>query len=61
MALCDTRSNTLSRYGRVHPQLAETLDPHLDRLAEMALALAAVVTDQPAKDRRDQVSPEIAD
>ena len=41
--LCDARSDTLVQYGAVDPRLAQTLDPRLNRLAEMALLLAAAM------------------
>lgn len=41
--LCDVRAATLRRYGEVHPALAETLDPTLERLARLALRIAELM------------------
>lgn len=41
--LCDARSATLRRYGEVHPELAAVLDPAIERLAHLALAIAETV------------------
>lgn len=41
--LCDARSEKLRRYGAVHPQLSRVLDRPIERLAEAALAIAALV------------------
>jgi hypothetical protein len=41
--LCDTRSEKLQRYGEVHPALAELLDPDIERLAALALRIAALM------------------
>lgn len=38
--LADTRAKKLKRYGDVDPQLADVLDPHLDRLTGYASLLA---------------------
>jgi hypothetical protein len=43
--LCDTRSEKLRRYGEVDPCLADLLDADLDRLAQLALSLAALGQD----------------
>lgn len=39
--LCDVRSAKLKRYGAVDVRLAEALDPHIERLADLALAIAS--------------------
>ena len=41
--LLDTRSEKLARFGAVDPGLAELLDPDLQRLAELALAIASLM------------------
>lgn len=41
--LCDARAGPLKRYGEVDPRLAHKLDPHINRLAELALALTSAV------------------
>jgi hypothetical protein len=41
--LVDTRSDKLNRFGAVDPRLAQQLDPHLDRLIELALLLSSLV------------------
>jgi len=41
--LVDTRSTKLNRFGAVDPRLAQQLDPHLDRLIELALLLSSLV------------------
>ncbi len=41
--LCDIRSDKLRRYGAVHPDLAAVLDATVERLAELALGIAALV------------------
>jgi hypothetical protein len=43
--LVDARSDKLKRYGPIDPRLAETLDPHLDRLAELTMLLNAAIRD----------------
>ncbi len=40
--LCDTRSDKLRRYGEVDPRLPDLLDADIDRLALLALSLAAL-------------------
>lgn len=40
--LVDTRSRKLKRYGEVNSGVAEALDPHIDRLARLALNLASI-------------------
>ena len=40
--LLDNRTGKLKRYGKVHPELASTLDPTILQLAEMALNLSAL-------------------
>jgi hypothetical protein len=40
--LSDARSAKLRRYGAVNPRLADLLDVDLDRLAQLALSLAAL-------------------
>ena len=37
--LLDSRSKKLKRYGKVHPQLAEKLDPRILGLSNIALNL----------------------
>jgi len=41
--LCDARSDKLKRYGDVDPRLARALDPSLDRLIELTLALMSTL------------------
>jgi len=41
--LCDARSDKLKRYGDVDPRLAQVLDPSLDRLIELTLALMSSI------------------
>lgn len=41
--LCDAGSGTLQRCGEVDPRLAQKLDPHIERLAGLALSLASVI------------------
>ncbi len=41
--LCDTRASKLRRYGEVNPALAEILDAPLERLAALALRIAALM------------------
>jgi hypothetical protein len=41
--LIDTTSGKLKRYGPVDPQLRESLDPDLERLAQLALSIASLV------------------
>lgn len=55
--LCDAHSDTLVQYGAVDPRLAQTLDPRLDRLAEMALLLAAAVRGRQAEEQPDCANP----
>jgi hypothetical protein len=43
--LCDVFSNKLRGYGTVDPRLSLALDPHLDRLAKLALSIASEVSD----------------
>jgi hypothetical protein len=45
--LCDLRADKMKRYGPVDPGLTQTLDPYMDRLADLALLLSAVVRDNP--------------
>ena len=40
--LCDARSAKLRRYGEVDPRLPDLLDADIDRLAQLALSLAAL-------------------
>ncbi|MGQ9683527.1 MAG: hypothetical protein ACUVX9_13380 [Anaerolineae bacterium] len=42
--LCDARSDKLRRYGEVNPQLEGVLDARIDRLAELALAIASLLS-----------------
>jgi hypothetical protein len=41
--LVDSRSDKLNRYGDVDPRLAQALDPSLDRLIELTLALMSTI------------------
>lgn len=43
----EARSTKLGRYGAVGPALAARLDPHIDRLVELVLALERHVTRRP--------------
>ncbi len=43
--LCDVRSDRLRRYGEVDPELPDLLDADIDRLAQLALSLAALGRD----------------
>ena len=43
--LSDARSDKLRRYGDVDPRLADLLDADIDRLAQLALSLAALSRD----------------
>ncbi len=47
--LCDLSAEKLRRYGEVHPALADQFDADLDVLARLALALAALGHDDPAR------------
>ena len=40
--LIDTRSDKLRRYGPVDPKLQELLDPDMEHLAQLALAIASL-------------------
>jgi len=40
--LHDSRTHKLSRYGKVHPELAKVLDSEVQHLSEIALNLAAI-------------------
>lgn len=40
--LIDSQAHKLKRYGKVHPDLAQELDPHLQRLAQAAMELATL-------------------
>ena len=51
--LCDARSDKLRRYGEVDPRLADLLDVDLDRLAQLALSLAALGRGGQEKTTRD--------
>ena len=41
--LMDTQAGKLRRYGKVHPELADTLDPDIQNLAEIALHLSTIL------------------
>ncbi|MCA2001756.1 MAG: hypothetical protein LDL51_07825 [Chloroflexi bacterium] len=41
--LLDTRSKKLGRYGKVHPELLSALDSDIQKLAEIAQRLSAVI------------------
>jgi len=41
--LLDTRSGKLARFGAVDPGLAELLDPEVEQLAELALAIESLM------------------
>lgn len=43
--LCDARSDKLIRFGDVDPRLSQVLDPSLDRLIELTLALTSRIRD----------------
>ena len=40
--LIDSQADKLKRYGEVHPDAATGIDPHIQRLAQAALELAAL-------------------
>lgn len=41
--LMDTRAGKMRRYGKVHPELASMLDSEIQKLAEIALRLSAIL------------------
>lgn len=41
--LVDTKSNKLRRYGQVHPELGDVLDPDIQNLAEIAFNLSTIL------------------
>jgi hypothetical protein len=41
--LMDTQAGKLRRYGKVHPELADMLDPDIQNLAEIALQLSTIL------------------
>jgi hypothetical protein len=41
--LMDTKSNKLRRYGQVHPELGDALDPDIENLAEIAFNLSTIL------------------
>ena len=41
--LVDTKSNKLRRYGQVHPELGDVLDPDIQNLAEIAFSLSTIL------------------
>ena len=41
--LIDTKSRKLRRYGQVHPQLGDMLDPDIQNLAEIAFNLSTML------------------
>jgi len=41
--LLDTRAKKLSRFGKTHPDLAKTLDPNIQNLAEVTMRLSALL------------------
>ena len=43
----DTRPTTLARYGDVDPALKDTLDPRIDRLIKLVLAMEALAEQGP--------------
>lgn len=45
--LVDVRADKLRRYGAVDPALGEVLDPRVERLAELALAISALMGKPP--------------
>lgn len=40
--LVDSQSSKMKRYGDIHPEAAREVDPHIQRLAQAALELAAL-------------------
>ena len=40
--LIDSQAKKLKRYGKVHAETAQEIDPHIQRLAQIALALASL-------------------
>jgi len=40
--LMDSRARKLGRYGKVHPELSDELDPQIEKLAETARNLSAI-------------------
>jgi hypothetical protein len=44
--LVDSQVSKLKRYGDVHPEAAREVDPHIRRLAQAALELAALFENQ---------------
>lgn len=41
--LVDTKSNKLRRYGQIHPELGDMLDPDIQNLAELAFNLSTIL------------------